>query len=294
VNEDGSAIEKLSGFKVYRVSAPLDEECDDCSQRTLRSYIDYQNPSSATIKDGKVIYTDEKVEQGNIYVYEVAAQNAEGRESELSQAVEVALKQPPPSPKGLIAMGKGAQVGLEWESPARPSGIRGYRIYRGLSRNPWDMELAGQTRHAETFYTDRDVGRDRLYYYCVRAYKMVKGIPLQSAASDVVSAQVSGAALAPPEDVHAMETGGSVTVFWSPVKLEDEDVRYNIYRSIDGGEFVKLNSRPLNELKYQDTDAPGDGASGDSSYRYRVTAFPKTRPSAESRYSRWVTIRRGQ
>lgn len=287
LNADGSPLKNLSGFKVYRISAPLDEDCEDCAKRILHSYVDFQNPASAKIVNGVVVYKDNRVETGHIYIYEIAAQNIAGRESELSQPVEVVFKEPPPAPVGVIAIGGESEVRLEWDSPERPSGIRGYRIYRGKADDPWEMELTGQTRWAENLYTDTDVRQGATYYYSVRSYKMVKGIPLQSAASDAVFARVSGRAVSAPPQPHAVNHEQGITVFWRPVKEPGHEIRYNIYRAEAGQGFERINSTPVDKPNFEDSNLKKGVR-----YRYRVTAFPKGEPGSESRYSAWISIRR--
>ncbi len=287
LNADGSVIKKLSGFKVYRKTIPMDDDCDDCMKRRLHYFIDLKKPVSADIDNDLVVYTDFDVEKGSVYVYEVAAQNYEGRESELSQPVEVVYDDPPPKPKGLFASLDGEKVRLEWTAPRRPSGIRGYRIYRGSSGDIWKMDLLGQTRWAENYYLDADTSKGSNYYYSVRSYKMAKGVSIQSEPSDIITIFVPGAIPPPPANVNAVDSGNMVKLFWNPVKIENKTILYNVYRSKGGEEFVKINSDPLDKAHFDDKSVETD-----TTYRYRITSLVQGSEGQESRYSKWVSVDR--
>lgn len=287
LNTDGSVINKLAGFKVYRRAVPMTEDCEDCVKTRRHYFIDLRNPESAVIDKDLVIYNDSKVETGVVYIYEVAAQNYAGRESELSQPVEVVYDDPPPEPTGLLASLEGEKVRLRWTSPRRPSGIRGYRIYRGSSRDIWKMDLLGQTRWAEKYYLDTDTTKGSNYYYAVRSYKMAKGVPIQSEPSEIITIFVPAVIPPPPSNVNAVDAGDVVKLFWNPVKIEGKTILYNVYRSKGGEEFIKINSEPLDKAHFDDKSVEKE-----TTYRYRVTSIVKDSEDQESRYSRWVSVDR--
>ncbi len=183
-NVDGSPVKDLSGFKVYRSTGPIGEECQDCdATQAMHANVDVLTPVSATVRNGEVVYTDKEVTAGRVYHYSVAAYNLKGREGSKSQMVSIIFDEPPPAPRGLTATSSERGVVLRWEAPAKPAGIRSYRIYRRSPDDPKEMKRVGNTRWAETYFVDRDLEHGKTYVYEVRSLKMNQGIPLESSPS---------------------------------------------------------------------------------------------------------------
>jgi len=271
-------LKDLSGFKVYRTTQEIGEECDNCDQeKTFHANVDIQYPTSAVISEGEVKYTDNRVEAGNVYHYSVAPYNLKGREGPRSDTIAVVFDEPPPAPRGLTARPGSRGVTLSWQPPFTPSAIRSYRIYRGANKDLRDMKSVGSTRWAETFFVDTDVKKDQTYYYLVRSLKMNRGISLESSPSRAAEAVVVGVKWEPPESVAAALAGEGIRVAWDPVKIQGEETRYNVYRSESGKMYRRINVDPIVYNWFQDTDV-GEG----KTYRYAVTAFPKGRPEDES------------
>jgi fibronectin type 3 domain-containing protein len=279
-NVDGSALQDLSGFKIYRFAQPAGEECDNCEEKkSLHANVDFQNPSNAVIGKGEVAYTDTDVSPGNVYSYWLSAYNLKGREGRPSQVVTVGFSEPPPAPEHLRAGPEGKGIGLEWDAPERMEGISGYRIYRGTTDKPDEMKLiGGATRSGETSFLDREVEKEKAYYYRVRSFKMDKGISLESAPSSTVKAVLPPVQFQPPENLHAVSTRRGISIWWDPVKIEKEETRYNIYRSETGKVFEKISAQPLVDPRHLDSKVLRG-----RSYRYAVTAFPNGKPDYESR-----------
>lgn len=61
------------------------------------------------------------------------------------------------------------------------------------------------------------------------------------------------AGLQPPQNITIVEAGASqnIIIKWEPAESENSP-GYNIYRAFNGSEFVKINSEPVNGLKYKD------------------------------------------
>jgi len=59
--------------------------------------------------------------------------------------------------------------------------------------------------------------------------------------------------------------------------MENEETRYNVYRSESGRVFQKINPEPTKTPWLLDSKVSRGRA-----YRYAVTAFPKNRPEDES------------
>ncbi len=231
-NADGSPATDISGFKVWRLTQKIGEECENCEdKKTLYANVDFQNPSNAIIEKGEVIYTDPAVTPGNIYSYSVSEYNLKGREGQRSEDVTVVMEEPPPPPENVTADFDSLGAVLKWESPTRLSGIRNYRIYRSDTDSDKDMKPIGSTRWAEKEFVDKDVEKEKTYYYQVRSLKMTRGIPIESAPSETVSIKVPAVRWQPPENVKTTLSREGIRVDWAPVKIEGHETRYNVYRS---------------------------------------------------------------
>jgi hypothetical protein len=279
-NTDGSVLTDISGFKVYRTAQKTEEECENCEEKkSVYANIDFQNPTNAVIEKGEVDYTDKAVTPGNVYSYSVSAYNLKGREGRPSQVVNVVFDKVPPAPEGLRADVEPGGITLEWTMPPHAAGIKNYRIYRGTTDKPDDMKVIGGTKWDETSFVDKNVEKEKTYYYIVRSLKMNRGVSLESEPSPLVKVFVPSVQWKPPENVRTgPPTREGITVVWDPVKIPNEETRYNIYRSEAGRPYEKINPQPLDEPRFVDRNVRRG-----STYRYAVTSFPKDRPSDESR-----------
>ena len=277
LNTDGSSLTDLSGFKVYRGSRDLDEDCVDCrDKRELFSNIDFQAPSNATIRDNEVIFQDRDVSPGKIYSYDVSAYNLRGRESPIGNALEVFFDAPPPAPTNLTAKPEEGHIRLEWKIPEEEK-IDRYQILRGTEKDVSKMKEIGSASRREPWFVDKDVTKNTKYFYVVRSVKSTRGTILKSVPSVESEAVAPSLYWGAPENVNVAMTREGVRVYWNPVKIENEDTFYNVYRSESGEVFQKVNPEPLKTPWLLDTKAIKGRV-----YRYAVTAFAKNRPGEES------------
>ncbi len=289
-NNDGSPFDDVSGFKIYRFSSPIAEDCETCAgKKSLFANVDFQTPTNATIKNGEVVYSDKSVQPGNVYYYAVSSYNLKGREAKLSPDIKIAFDEIPAVPKSLTAEPHGDSVRLTWSSPAGKSQDIAYRIYRGVSPDAESMKPVGGSEKGENTFLDRSVERSNSYYYLVRSVRMNQGVSIESNPSDVVHVMVPSVTWGAPENVNTASTREGVRIYWSPVKIENEETRYNIYRSDQGGIFKKINSEPIRNAWFLDQKVRNG-----MSYRYAVTAFPKDRLLEESNRSGSESIKYNQ
>ncbi|HMK36764.1 MAG TPA: hypothetical protein VK463_16950 [Desulfomonilaceae bacterium] len=277
-NTDGSKLTDTSGFKVYRAAQKTGEECDNCEEKKImHANVDFQNPSNATIADGDVTYTDKDVQPGNVYSYSVSTYNLKGREGRFSQDMSVLMDEAPAAPEGVRAVSESGAVTLEWTSAPQGSGVQGYRVYRGTTPQIEDMKSAGGTKAGETTLVDRDVEKEKTYYYVVRALKMNRGVPFESNPSPVSQVTVSLVTQYPPENVRVTAARGAIRIQWDESRNPDRLTRYNVYRSESGRLYTKINPEPVRTTSF--TDRHVDKG---KTYRYAVTSFQEEKPEDES------------
>jgi len=280
-NADGSLLKDLAGFKVFRSSHRVGEACPDWDKpENLHASVDYQTPTNAEIVGSEVIYTDDRTSPGNVYYYAVSAYNNRRKEGAKSATVTVAVVEAPPVPRGVRSEFDKTGIILNWDPPDAPAGIRAYRIYRGDSPDLKSMRSVGRTRWAENSFVDKQVEKDRTYYYVVRSLKMSGGVSLESAPSQVARAVFPKVQWDSPENVNVESRRDGVRVWWEPVRIPRAETRYNVYRSEAGKTFDRINPRPLSQLSFTD----GNVKKG-REYRYAVSAFPEGRPDEETRRS---------
>ncbi len=278
-NSDGSLLADTSGFKVYRTAQKVGEECENCDEKkSVYANVDFQNPTNAVIDKGEVLYTDKSITPGNIYSYSVSTYNLKGREGRPSQDVTVVFDEVPRAPQGLRADVDTAGISLEWTTPPRAAGLSSYRVYRGSTDKADEMKLIGGAKLDETSFVDKDVEKEKTYFYIVRSLKMNRGVSLESEPSPLVKVLVPSIQWKPPENVHRQSYGNGIRIWWDSVKIPNEETRYNIYRSEAGKVFEKINPQPLRDPSFEDRNVRKGVA-----YRYAVAAFPEGRPENQSR-----------
>ncbi len=277
-NTDGTPFQNVSGFKIFKASTPTSDDCDTCGdKKNLFANIDYQTPTNAKIKDGEVTFVDKTVKPGHTYYYAVTSYNLKGREAKPSPDVKIIFEDIPESPKLLRADMERDSVRLTWTSPDGPSRNVAYRIYRGPTSEVESMKLVGGSGSGENTFLDRTVSRSNSYFYVVRSARMNQGVSIESNPSNVVNVLAPAVTWGAPENINMAATRDGIRIYWNPVRIENEETRYNIYRSEQGGVFERINPEPLRNAWFVDEKVVVG-----RSYRYAVTAFPKDKPNEES------------
>ncbi len=280
-NNDGTPFQDVSGFKIFRASSTVSDDCETCGdKKDLLANVDFQKPTNAVIKDGEVIFNDTAVKTGHVYHYSVSPYNLKGREAKPSPDVKIIFDEIPPAPQRLRANMEKDSVKLEWSVPDGHTKNLAYRIYRGASPDRESMKPVGGSGTTENTYLDRSVDRSSSYYYTVRSARMNQGVSIESHPSDVINIVIPSVTWGAPENINTASTKDGIRIYWNPVKIENDETRYNVYRSDQGGIFEKINPEPARNAWFIDTKVERG-----RSYRYAVTAYPKTKPDEESNRS---------
>lgn len=280
-NNDGSPFKDISGFKILRASTPISDDCETCGdKKSLFANVDFQTPTNATIRDGEVIFNDKSVKPGHTYYYAVSSYNLKGREAKPSPDAKIVFDELPATPQSLKADAERDGVRLTWSAPSGQVKNVAYRIYRGPSSDLEAMKPVGGSGNSDNTFVDRTVERSNSYFYSVRSARMNQGVSIESDPSNVVNIIVPTVTWGAPENVNTASTRDGVRIYWNPVKIENDETRYSIYRSEQGGIFEKINPEPIRNAWFVD-----ERVITGRSYRYAVTAFPKDKPGEESNRS---------
>jgi hypothetical protein len=132
-NQDGTAVDDLIGFHVYRMTYDAAEGCPTCRDpEELVAAIQLTRPEPA-VRFGRHLYwRDIAPAPGTGHAYLVVPVTTGGHEGASAGAYRIWL-QPPPAPTALRAEAGDRQVRLSWSPPATlPQGqiLLGYNLYR--------------------------------------------------------------------------------------------------------------------------------------------------------------------
>lgn len=163
------------------------------SSSQAKSYIIQRKAGSGEWENlkttGALSCTDNSVKTGTAYVYRVCAVSARWGDTEVqSQYGESGSVKPALSAAVLSkvqASGKRA-LKITWK---RVNGASGYEIYRSTSKNGKFKKVKTLARGSATSFTNKNLSRNKAYYYKVRAYRKVDKKNVAGAFSGVKGAK---------------------------------------------------------------------------------------------------------
>ena len=161
VNQNGTPLTDLQGFRLFRLPFVPGQECPDCRDLSVvltEVDLDYLR---GVVRDGnRLTFVDDSVLAETGYRYRIVPLTEAGREgapASLSRVVYPA----PPAPGGLAAEGLDRLVRLQWEIPVlddNQGSLVGYRLYRHT--DPALVATSPLNRQPLTEARFEDFGRD--------------------------------------------------------------------------------------------------------------------------------------
>ncbi len=196
-------------------------------------------------------YTDKGLIVGNTYTYQITGIDYFGRESKLSPAVKITIRDitPPPAPDKVITQVTGRNIRLYWENE-NVSDLAGYNVYRSENTDTTFRQLNKQIINSgfQTF-------TDSIIYTGIYNYK-VSAVDKSGneSYSQVYSAEVND--IFPPATpimLTAVPDSGKVKLNWHP-NTEPDLKGYLIYRTIDSDKksYILLNAEPISINHFTD------------------------------------------
>lgn len=168
---------------------------------------------------------------------------------------------PPAAPTGLaVSTGTSQQAVLSWQANTEPD-LAGYYIYRSSDGSSFSRVNSAPV--TGTSFVNAGLTNGVRYYFKITAVDTAGN---ESAASAVVSAVVMDSPPAAPKGLSAVPGDGKVTLSWTE-NVEPDLRGYNVYSSIDGSNFTKVNSAVISENLYVVT-----GLNNNTTYHFRITA----------------------
>jgi hypothetical protein len=211
--------------------------------------------------------------------YAVEIMNTRERSAGLSNQVVIPVAPTNLPPTSVSANIEADGVLLTWKDAeifAEPAGLTfRYRIERSPAGANAYIALADVAPEAEGYYLDKTFAWEAKYAYRVTSVTFVhaQGVNMSVEGADSPAATVFTRDVYPPADPTGLQAVFSsvgqkpfIDLSWAP-NLDSDLAGYNIYRSVDGGEPVKLNQQFATVPSYRDTDVlPG------KTYHYSVSA----------------------
>ncbi len=212
-------------------------------------------------------WTNSRTEIGTTYYYKVKTVDADGTESEFSEAATMQCKPAAPTVKISRSNGKAK---LTW---SKVTGATKYWVYRSTDGKNYKYIYTT----SGTSYTNKLAASGTKYYYRVKAVAVVSGKNVVSASSSTKSLMTT---LAAP-NVRITTLNGKPKISWSKVTGAD---KYYVYRSTDGKTFSYCDSTTKNLF----TDS---NAKKNTRYYYKVRAICVSDSHANSSQSSTVSIK---
>jgi hypothetical protein len=214
------------------------------------------------------------------YLYRVELRKEKGSDRAESDPVSVDGA-PLPGIGGDIAIeGREGAIFLRWAAPVEaPAGLL-YTVYRRgrgksgpISREPLTV----------TSFTDTRITREAEYCYQIQTAIQSGVVRVEGPRSrEICASSVDRTPPPAPGGIRLMYVEGAFSLSWFPVESGDP-AGYNIYRSVDRGPFVKVNTGLVAGTGYRDSDLEVG-----MEYGYRVTAVDDSSGANESPFSEVV------
>jgi hypothetical protein len=239
---------------------------------------------------GRIAFSDRRdLTVGRRYTYVVVTSDAHGRTSPPSPRLSVTFLAAPEPPAGLQAEAGEREVRLNWQPTGRltdGSAAGAPLVYEVLRAATAEAPLAPITRTEPgvTTVVDRNLENDRTYHYAVRAIRREGTASAEGEPSSRIAATPTDVTPpAPPADLVAIPSQGTVRLSWSP--SPDADVSgYVIYRAPAGGARIRVGSVRVPATTFVDQDVPA------GEYHYTVTAQDTSVRANESRATREARV----
>ncbi|MBN2644912.1 MAG: hypothetical protein JXR59_05495 [Desulfuromonadaceae bacterium] len=190
LNQDGTPLEDLKEFAIYKTDYALEKGCPECRtpNRLLRS-IDVAWYHSSHPDSRRLYLWDSAVEEDTGYRYRIVPLNSNGHAG-ADVTIHRPCYLPPPPPVAVQGEGHDRQVLLRWQETLPAEGEEewlGYNIYRRSGDSYFGVQPLNDKPLAATYYEDLTVENNRSYDYAVRSVIRVNGFIVESALSSSVT-----------------------------------------------------------------------------------------------------------
>ena len=184
-NQDGSAVEDLTGFRIKRLRYDATEDCPTCRDpQDEVAELDLKYPAPGQRIGNRFYWRDLNIRIDSGYRYAITSIIVGGQQGP-SATIHLAAQQPPPSPAALQVESGNGQVSVQWAAPVLPEGMElvGYNLYRRHAKRPFPIVPVNSEPLQETNLLDRGLDNGRAYEYRVSALIRIGDQLLESMAT---------------------------------------------------------------------------------------------------------------
>ena len=287
-NVDGTPLKTLDSFRISR-----QQQAAQTGALSVIATVKADQPANAVVSGRRYAFTDEKVEVGARYAYQIESVNRRGIVGPPSSEATVLVTIEIEAPSGPRTESGERAIRLSWSAPTRRAdgsaiaAIRGYNVYRGITPGRYDPRAINREPLSATEFHDTDLVNDQTYYYVVRAVEN-QDPPWQEGlqSAEVSAVPVDLTPPAPPQGVRAVPGPGAVVALsWEPNR-ESDLLGYLVYRS-DG---PHRRPRPLIETPFSAPALNDRSVQSGGRYLYTVTAVDASPRRNESAVSAEVEV----
>lgn len=168
VNQDGSPLTDLDGFRVYRMRYLPQDDCPECRDTSaLWREIDLDYLRDVRRIGNRLFMADADLQIGYAYRYRVVPVTTRRRPGAAAVAQRPFVL-PPSPPAHVSASGHNRMVRLRWSPPADASEIVGYNIYRQSEAEPSPFLPVNPAPIDALSHEDFGLTNQATYHYHVR------------------------------------------------------------------------------------------------------------------------------
>lgn len=277
-NRDGSPLDRIKGFRLYKAEVPIEESCEACPP-PFGKPIDI--PFEAKPEEArKMVYEDRTVHSEMRYKYMVSTVKGWLNVSDPSNQISLTWHVPPSQPAGFMARSVEHGILLSWQSPSKWANNKPmdkkllFRIYR--ARTGTDKWKALPDLLDSMEYLDLRAKKAR-YHYKVAAVLLYYDTEIEGLKSPETEEQPGNFVMPePPGGVVAVQSTDGTMVLWREDTGSDLS-GYIVYRKGPDGLINRLNNRPIRMSGFLDRAILPRGL-----YTYWVTTVDRADPPNES------------
>jgi hypothetical protein len=279
--ENGDALKAIESFEIYRAVIPQEEFCRGCPV-LFEEPVEIDGgylPASGDIRTAA--YTEENLQNGNVYFFKVRSRAGWWYPSGDSNVVSFVRGLAPKAPQGLRVEAGDRSLAISWNQvteniegkPLENSAL--YQIYR-RSGNEVYSPLGKPLQ--EPKFIDAGLLNEVMYTYKVRAL-VAYGDTLQTGAASQEVSGVPRDLTPPPQPQHLMAVAISdgVKLVWQAVAVDDLN-GYRIYRREEKTDGPLL----IAEVGPEQNQYIDRSIKHGRKLFYTVTAFDRAQPVNES------------
>ncbi len=286
-NLDGSPIDKIKEFRLFKKELSPDAACKECPPNYGTPVVIKYDRKPEPGK--RMVYEDTTLKEGYFYVYQVKTVKNLFNVSDFSNKVTFYFHSPPKPPLNLTTkvFEEGVQVSWlppkEFESGKEIQGQLEYDVFRRFDKeSDWELVASGVD---DTGIFDNIRRVFKIVEYRVRAVFNFHGTAIESEFSRIALAKARGRQDIPGPRLKGLKnTEEGIKIIFSPSRRPGIK-GYFIYRIDENGLIVQLNQNPFPHTVFIDRSVLLPGK-----YTYWVTAIDDSIPPNESRPSNKVSI----